>query len=566
MTGFTWKPFDPASDTPHTDPIAVATACATIQWSEEQCNDPDWFIPSLNHLHDPMKMAGMSEAIARLHVALEQNQRIRIITDYDVDGTTSSLILQATLRILKADVALDYHIPDRFNEGYGFSTQAAQKAVRDGIDLIITADIGIRDQAAVDEAQKGQVDVLICDHHLPSGVDVPKGAFVLCPPQKACSYPNPHLAACGVSLKLAQALLASHRSVDGIFQSMLKLAAIGTVADMVSLTSQENRAIVALGLRALNEDKHNAGLIALLDIAKAKRGQIDEGTIGYQIGPRINAAGRMSDAKIIVEMLNCRDPTQANTFAKRIDDFNKERRAVQENLVQQALTQLGSPPPSCVIVSGLESEGWHRGVVGIVAARLMRKTHRPAAVISIQADQAVGSMRSIDGVHCVELLNQAEDLLIKYGGHPKAAGFTVPIELLETFKQRMNQAVDEIATQESMMAVHLYTLVLHPEALVLALTSEINRLGPFGMGNLRPQFLLKNVKAARVRTLSEGKHLKFQIESTGQPVDVIWWNEGSRLSEFERGTVDLLGALSVNSWQGRQSLQFLLTDARQSES
>ena len=324
LTGFTWVPQDPISDTPLSETKAIVESCAKIQWSAEQLNDPNWFSPRLTQLHDPMLMLGMEKAVKRLEFALQTNQRIRIITDYDVDGTTSSLILQATLRILRPDVALDYHIPGRFDEGYGFSTLAAQRAVDDQIDLIITADIGIRDQAAVNVAQENNVDVLICDHHLPPGSDIPTGAFVLCPPQKDCEYPNPHLAACGVTLKLAQAMLQKNPRFELIFKSMLKLAAIGTVSDMVPLTTAENRAIVSLGLIELNEARHGAGLEALLSACKATRGQIDEGTIGYQIGPRINAAGRMADAKIIVEMLNCRKPQQAKQLAKKVDDMNRE--------------------------------------------------------------------------------------------------------------------------------------------------------------------------------------------------------------------------------------------------
>ena len=207
LTGFSWHPQASRSDTPLIDPKAIAIACAENQWTEDELNDPHWFAPHLDQLHDPMLMHGMAAAVTRLNTAIQENQRVRIITDYDVDGTTSSLILQATLRILHPTIALDYHIPGRFDEGYGFSTVAAQRAVDDNVDLIITADIGVRDQAAVDIATAHHVDVLICDHHLPPGSDVPQGAYVLCPPQKDCYYPNPHLAACGVSLKLAQAML-----------------------------------------------------------------------------------------------------------------------------------------------------------------------------------------------------------------------------------------------------------------------------------------------------------------------------------------------------------------------
>jgi len=562
MTGFDWVPAHERSDTPLADPTDITEACAQMQWTEAQCADPTWFAPTLNELHDPMLMAGMAEAVSRLQGALDRDERIRIITDYDVDGTTSSLILQATLRILHPDVKLDYHIPDRFKEGYGFSVLAAQRAVDDGIKLIVTADIGVRDQAAVDVARAGGVDVLICDHHLPPGEDVPAGALVLCPPQKACTYPNPHLAACGVSLKLAQAMLAESPKFEPVIQSMLKLAAIGTVADMVPLTSAENRAIVILGLRSLNTSRHGPGLTALLKVAQAKKGEIDEGTIGYQIGPRINAAGRMADAKIIIEMLNCRQADPARALADRVESMNQERRAVQDRLVTAAMAQLESPTPAFVMVSGPEEEGWHRGVVGIVASRLMRTTHRPAAVISIQSDKAVGSMRSIDGVHCVDLLDSVADLLLKYGGHPKAAGFSLAIEHLPEFQQRMTAAVEQSASEDSLRPTRTYSLQVLPTGLVMALPTALKRLAPFGMGNPTPSFLIRQVEPKGVRTMSGGKHLKFQMDAGGRPIDVVWWNEGGRAEAFSAGPVDLLGTVSVNTWQGRSSVQFMLEDAR----
>lgn len=562
FTGFEWEASVGTPARPLSNPKEIVDACAALRWDAAQLADPKWFTPTIQDLHDPFLMHGMDTVVQRLKSALASNQRIRIITDYDVDGTTSSLVLQATLRILNPTVDLDYHIPNRFKEGYGFSTIAAQKAVDDGIDLIITADIGIRDQAAVDIARNGGVDVFILDHHLPAGADVPKGALVLCPPQNACNYPNPGLCACGVSLKLAQAMLHHHPKFSAIFQSMLKLAAIGTVADMVPLNSRENRAIVILGLRALNTGTHNAGLDALLKLSKSTPGELDEGTIGYQIGPRINAAGRMADANIVVELLNTKNRQQAQEYAHRIESFNQERRQVQARLVAQALEQIETPKPPFALVWGTEEQGWHRGVVGIVASKIMYQLHRPAAVVSIQGDTAVGSMRSIDGVHCVQLLTEAKDLLEKFGGHPKAAGFTLKTKNLDAFKIKMTEAVQRMASGEHLLPRHQYSVELAPEGLQVALPDTLKTIGPFGIGNERHRFLLRAVTPTRVRTMSQGKHLKFQLQFATGVSDAIWWNEGSREAEFEGATVDLLGTVDINSWQGRRSVQFLIEDAR----
>lgn len=286
---------------------AIAARCVAVRWGDV---DPtSLFEPSWSHLHDPYTMLGMEAAIDRLRHAISKGERVRIVTDYDVDGTTSSLELQAALRIVAPHLVVDYHIPNRLTEGYGFSVDAATAAADDGVGLVVTADIGVRDHAAIDAARARGVDVLVCDHHLPAGADVPTNAIVLCPPQKGDTYPNPFLAACGVSLKLADALLRDHPRREDVLRSMLKLAAIGTVADMVPLLSLENRAIVHLGLRELNGGRHHPGLAALLSVCNLK-GELTERDLGFRVGPRINAAGRVSDAKLVVELLSCRDPRQ----------------------------------------------------------------------------------------------------------------------------------------------------------------------------------------------------------------------------------------------------------------
>ena len=276
----------------------------------------DWLRPVASHLHDPFLMKGMSRAVERIKKAVADQERIRIVTDYDVDGTTSSLILQSLLRLLGSGERVDYHIPDRFNEGYGFSAVAAQKAVADGISLIVTADIGVKDHDAVSMAAAAGVDVIICDHHLPAGESVPEDAYVvLCPLQQGCSYPNKALAACGVSLKLAQAALPQNSArTDKIISSMMKVAAIGTVADVVDLSGLENRAIVTLGLERLREGPNAPGLQALLNVSELSGGWIDASDIGYRVSPRINAAGRLAGAQTVVELFSARNKRRGSCF------------------------------------------------------------------------------------------------------------------------------------------------------------------------------------------------------------------------------------------------------------
>ena len=297
MTGHLWQVA--SEDEAHAPALAqrlgvspVAARC--IASRIHLAGAEQWLTPSLDDLHDPMRMHQMPAALKRIHAAVANGEHIRIVTDYDVDGTTSSLILQSTLRLLGGGTRIDHHIPDRQDEGYGFSRRAAEAAAADGVDLVITADIGVRDHDAVSAAAQAGVDVLICDHHLPAGAEVPGDALaVLCPPKSDCSYPNPALAACGVSLKLAQALLMDHPRKEAILRSMLKVAAIGTVADVVDLSTQENRAIVRLGIEELRMGPHSPGLQALLSVADIGA-EVTAEDLGFKLGPRINAAGRLA--------------------------------------------------------------------------------------------------------------------------------------------------------------------------------------------------------------------------------------------------------------------------------
>ncbi len=351
--------------------------CATLSWTHRRWRLPEpdigpradlfarclaqrpppiplehWLNPGLADIlaNDPLQILGMDRAIARIREALESNQRIRIVTDYDVDGTTSSLILQHALRAASPDPAhlqLSWHIPDRFDEGYGLSLRTAQRAVADGVHLILTADIGVRDHTPVSAAAAAGVDVIICDHHLPDGESVPADAYaVLCPPQKGCSYPNKALAACGVSLKLAQALLHHDPRQERFLRSFTKLAAIGTVADVVDLSTPENRAIVAEGLRELAKGPHTPGLAALLAEAGIKPGQkLEAWQLGFYVGPRINAAGRLESAGAVVDLINEKDPEVARQRASLLGDLNRERQNIQKRAETEALAQVRAQLP-----------------------------------------------------------------------------------------------------------------------------------------------------------------------------------------------------------------------------
>jgi single-stranded-DNA-specific exonuclease len=367
-----------------------------------------------------------------------------------------------------------------------------------------------------------------------------------------------------VSLKVAQALLADHPKYEAVLTSLLKLAAIGTVADLVPLTSRENRAIVSMGLGALNEGRHHPGLAELLKVSQLTPGSIRESDLGFRVGPRINAAGRVSSAELVVELLNCRDPFRARDLAKHIDGLNTERRDIERRLTDVALGAVSDPPDPFVLVAGPEEDGWHRGVVGIVAARIKERVNRPTAVVSIQGDRAVGSVRSVAGVHAVRALESVEDLLVKFGGHPAAAGFTVPVEHLDAMRSRLGAWVAENHSDDDLIPKRGVDVVVAARDLDDTLFFDFARLAPFGMGNPVPRLLVQNVRPWNARVIGKARTtLKFLIpRGDGSHVEAIWWGRPEMLDALSSHAVDLLGNLEENVWKGRRSLQFRVKDVR----
>lgn len=565
LTGHRWDIKDVAPQVVHTfentlqlHPLVAHCLAGRVQDTELA---RVWLRPSLDHLHDPYLIMGMQKAVERIQAAISAGETIRIVTDYDVDGTTSSLILQSTLRILGAGERVDYHIPDRFNEGYGFSVIAAEKAAADGIGLIITADIGVRDHDSVDAAVAAGVDVIICDHHLPAGASVPSAASaVLCPPQIGCGYPNKALAACGVSLKLAQALLEPHPRCGAIIRSMLKVAAIGTVADVVDLSTRENRAIVAHGIQGLRNGTHAPGLHALLEVAGVQ-GEVTSEDLGFRLGPRINAAGRLAKATSIIELFDEREPARARAKAQELDGLNAKRQQIQRTLVETALAQVADPPPPFVVVWGQESEGWHRGVVGIVAAKVRDALHRPAAVIATAGDEARGSVRSTPELHAVEALDAVQDQLSAYGGHPAAAGFSCKISDLEALKLGLESWAEAEATGEPAAPVLSIDVrcdvgaFRSPDADILA--QGLSDLSPHGKGNPAPVIQVDGVYVDGIKPLGE-KHIRLDVGG----VEAVWWNGREHTHALTSGPVSLVGTLGYNNWRGRRSVRFTIKDAR----
>lgn len=514
--------------------------------------------PSSRHLLDPTLLHGLPQAVERIDRALRAGEKIRLVTDYDVDGTTSCLILHAALdrRIQATGSAaeISYHIPDRFVEGYGLSSQAVEKAAADGVSLLVTADIGVRDHASIRLAAQRGVEAMVCDHHLPPGEDVPPDAVaVVCPPQKECRYPNKALAACGVSLKLATALLAGDPRRDDVLGSMLKLAAIGTVADVVDLATPENRAIVALGLERLNGGTHAPGLRALLEVADLGTNPITTTEIGFRVAPRINAAGRLKDANAVVRLMRERDPSQAMALARALDVLNHQRQGIQLQLVEQVLSLVPDPPPSFLVASGPEEDGWHRGVVGIVAAKVRERLQRPVAVVAVLGGVATGSIRSVPQIHAVRALDSVAPLLKRYGGHAAAAGFSLATENLGAFEAGLQAFVDAQVGQGGLVTEEEADAEITASSLVSRVVEDLRIFEPTGKGNPQPRLIVRG-PITRQEVMKEC-HLKFRIGG----VEAVWWNEAERIQMLSQATA-VLGTVSINRWNGQSRVQVLVED------
>jgi single-stranded-DNA-specific exonuclease len=518
-----------------------------------------------HHLHSPMLLRDMSRAVERLRRAMRDNERILIVTDFDVDGTTSSVIISNTLKLLGGAELISCYIPDRFSEGYGLSRQIIEQAAAQGYRVIVTADIGIKSHAEARLARELGIDLIICDHHLPDGEDVPAEAFaVLCPKgSSGVDYPNKHLAACGVSLKLADALLDGHARRFAVLASLAKLTAIGTIADMVDLSDNENRAIVAHGLKALCERSNNPGLRALLRLAQVSD-PITTYDIGFKIGPRINAAGRIAHANSILALFDAKTDEEATKLALKLDALNSERQHIQHVLLEKLKKSILDRQPNLdrvIVLVGSNAEGFHRGVIGIACSKVVEMTGRPAFICSVDDEGiAHGSARSINGFHLVEALDQVSDLLLKYGGHPMAAGFTIEKEKLEEMQRRLNLHAEKMIPEDETGRTLTADAEIGIEQVCIETARSLQRLEPHGIGNPAPMFLLRNVHLGSLQLLKE-RHLKLLITPETGRVEALWWNAAEHRAKLDGATeISLICRPEINRWNGRENCQLRVID------
>lgn len=515
--------------------------------------------PSMDDLHDPFLLKGMELAVARINRAIRDREKILIWGDYDVDGTTGTVLLRKTLKILGAET--EFHIPNRFTEGYGVNIPALEAAHSRGCTLAISVDCGIRSFEPVAWARENGVDFVITDHHLTDPERGNPDAFaVVNPNQTDCPYPDKHLAGVGVAFKVAQALLCGHGK-GHLVPAFLKIAAIGTVADVMELTG-ENRAIVALGLRDLPKTK-NTGLKALMEVADC-RSDMTSYHIGFRIGPRINAAGRMDVARHVVELFETEDFVEARRLAEILDSRNRERQQVQAKILQLALEEAaGRDDQLFVVVAG---EGWHRGVIGLAASRIAERLHRPTIVLSVENGTAHGSARSIPGFHVLEALESCPDLMEQFGGHAAAAGMKLRSGDIDAFRTALHEHTSAAFSNSVPVPELKIDAAVASGTMGMKLAEELGCLEPLGAGNPKPVFATKGLRLEDDPWVMKEKHLKLKVcDLDGRRFEAVWWDgvEKAKGRTLAPGIdIELAYTPNINTWNGTSRLQLVVEDFR----
>lgn len=523
--------------------------------------------PSLADIPDPHGMRNLQEAVQVVSGALARREKVRIVGDYDCDGTTGLITLLNVFRILSpaADEFLSFHVPDRERDGYGLNAGIVERAASDDVRVLISVDIGItayKEWAMVRE--RGMTGICL-DHHTVLGSSVPPDAIIVCPKQSGCDYSEKDLAACGLSLQFGRALLADHPKRDRIIESLTKLVAIGTVADLVPLSSPSNRAIVANGLKGLSTGSSNPGLAALLEVAGLTGKRIAASDLGFRLGPRINAAGRIDGSTLsVVDLFDSRSLDEAKRRAAQIDTWNSERQDIQRNLVDMLHQEIGNQDPNDLVfvLAGEHQAGWHQGVVGIAASKVVEQYHRPALVCSIRGTHAHGSARSIPQFNMVDALQHIHDgLFHRYGGHAAAAGFSLPTEAIPELRNRINEYARSILSPEDLIQTRRYDGNISLGQITPKLIESLARLAPHGINNPVPR-LVVTATVADQKILRE-HHLKLWLVDGNVRMEAIWWQRADIADQIPVGVpIQVLGRIELNEWNGMSRPQMIIEDIR----
>ena len=506
--------------------------------------------PTLDDLHDPYLLHDMDKAVERIRRAIEDGEFILIYGDYDADGMTSASIVKESLEQLGAEVAV--YLPNRFTDGYGPNASVYKYFIeQQGISLIVTVDNGVAGHEAIDLAQSMGVDVIVTDHHSMPEV-LPDAYAIIHPEHPDADYPFKHLAGCGVAFKLACALL------EEVQVELLDLVAIGTIADMVSLTD-ENRIMVQYGLEVLRNTQR-MGLQEMFNIAGIARNDVTEETVGFQLAPRLNALGRLDDPNPAIDLLTGFDDEEAHDIALMIHEKNEERKEIVQAIYQEAKAMVD--PAKKVQI--LAKEGWNPGVLGIVAGRLLEELGQTVIVLNLEDGRAKGSARSIEALDIFEALDPHRNLFIAFGGHAGAAGMTLEADKLDT----LSEVLESYVLSQCLDATTKNNLSLDEEldleALTIDMVKNFERLAPFGMDNQKPVFYIRDFQIENARAMgASNAHLKLKIFRGTSNFEVVAFGKGSLAAEFSQAKgLELAVTLSVNQWNGQTTLQLMMVDAR----
>ena len=531
--------------------LVAATLCARGLDSVEEANN--LLSSSERQLQDPFLMKDMDRAVARIQRALDQGETIAVYGDYDVDGITSTCLLTHYLRSQGGSVT--YYIPNRLDEGYGVNRQAVEHLAQEGVKLIITVDCGITAVEEVKYARDLGLDMIVTDHH-ECKEEIPDAVAVVDPHRKDCGYPFKDLAGVGVALKVVMAL-GGRENYRTLFHEYADLAAVGTVADVMPMTG-ENRAIVGAGLRDLNPPRR-LGLAELIACAGLGDKPVTSVSVGYTLAPRINASGRMGRSEVAVELLLTRDAERAELLAQELCALNRERQLVEGEIFQQCVHRLTLAPQTGAIV--LADEGWHQGVVGIVASRLTEKYGCPAFMICLDQGMGKGSCRSWGGLNLFELLGECAPLLENFGGHAMAAGFTVREENIPALAQALRRAVARRSRGEELPSVLEADAAVSPGELTVEAVEALDLLEPCGTGNPRPVLVLRGAQVQSMSQVGRGRHLKLRLESRGAALDAIYFSaDGGELGLTPGCRVDAAFYPQINEFRGLRTVQIQIID------
>ena len=542
--------------------ISKANARLLVQRGIQTFKDAKtYFRPSLNDLHDPFLMKNMDLAVERLTKAISENQNILIYGDYDVDGTTSVALMFTFLRNISQKI--DYYVPDRETEGYGISFKGIDYAKTNNCDLIIALDCGIKANEKVDYATKLGIDFIICDHHLP-GKEIPKAVAVLDPKQSECNYPDKDLSGCGVGFKLAQAFAERNNIPKEDTYALLDLVTVSIASDIVPVVG-ENRILAFHGLKILNKNPR-VGLQNLIQIAEIQDKEIDINDLVFKIGPKINAAGRLKTAKYSVDLLIEQDFAKAKENANELNSINSERREIDSSITKEALETIEE---SEVLINKkttvLCNPNWHKGVVGIVASRMMEHYYRPTIILTESNGILTGSARSVRNFNIYEAIDSCSDLLEGYGGHMYAAGLNLKKENFEAFNKRFEKFVSDKITPDQLIPVIEIDQKIDIDDIDRKFYSIIKQMSPFGPGNMRPVFVLEKLKDSGYSKIvgKDATHLKISVkqENKSDILNGIAFSKADFYPKMKKNkTFSACFNLSINEFRGKQTIEMEIKD------